>query len=155
MTEIDQIGNSMTEATALSLLASIGHGVLSLANDDRAYGIPVSFGYDTANERFLFEFLNIGESKKRRFATASEEVTLTAYRYADPRTWECAIVTGTIAPVAAADLSERSVSAFTSQAADAAEEIRWGEADHLERQWYEVRPTQITGGRQGEASPAV
>jgi molybdopterin-guanine dinucleotide biosynthesis protein MobB len=140
-----QIGDEMTEEEAMSLLKTEGHGVLSMGNNDRGYGIPVSFGYDEANERFLFEFLNIGDTKKEQFVTATEEVTLTVYNFEDPETWESAIVTGTIHAIDAADLSEQSVSSFASQADDGAEELRWAEAQDLERQWYEVRPISITG----------
>jgi nitroimidazol reductase NimA-like FMN-containing flavoprotein (pyridoxamine 5'-phosphate oxidase superfamily) len=145
--EATQIGQEMSESKTMALLETKGHGVLSLAKGDRGYGVPVSFGYDEIDERFLFEFLNVGESKKQRFVTASEEVTLTVYEYEDQETWESVIVTGTIHPIDTANLSERSVSAFAKQADDGAEEVRWAEADQLDRLWYELRPNSITGSR--------
>lgn len=141
------IGVEMSEAEAQSLLESAGHGVLSMGRGDRGYGVPVSFGHDGGEDRFLFEFLSVGESKKRAFAEASEEVTLTVYEFETPAAWKSAIVTGTIHPVEAADLSERSVSSFAAQADDAAEQLRWAEAEGLDRQWYELRATSVTGRR--------
>jgi nitroimidazol reductase NimA-like FMN-containing flavoprotein (pyridoxamine 5'-phosphate oxidase superfamily) len=139
------IGQEMSESETMALLETKGHGVLSIAKDDRAYGIPVSFGYDESEGRFLFEFLNLGESKKQQFVSSSEEVTLTVYEYNDQQTWKSGIVTGTIHSIDAANLSERSVSSFALQAEDGAEEVRWAEADKLERQWYQLQPSAITG----------
>lgn len=148
-----QIGAEMADAETLSLLESKGHGVLSMGKDDRGYGIPVSFGYDDVDERVLFEFLDVRDSKKRAFATATEEVTLTVYEFEDQRTWTSAVVTGTLRPVEASDLPERAVSSFATQADDAAEELRWAEAEDLERQWYEIRPTDVTGRRRQPRQP--
>jgi nitroimidazol reductase NimA-like FMN-containing flavoprotein (pyridoxamine 5'-phosphate oxidase superfamily) len=141
------IGTEMSESETMALLGTKGHGVLSMAKGDRGYGIPVSFGYDEDKERFLLEFLNVGESKKQQFVTASEEVTLTVYEYEDQQTWKSAILTGTIRSIDAADLSEQSISSFIVQAEDGAEEVRWGEAEQLDRQWYELCPGSITGRR--------
>ncbi len=91
----DQIGTSMTEAEALSGLADVGHGVLSLAAD-RAYGVPISYALDADGPRLVLEFVNIGESKKRRFSEASREVIVTVLEFADSETWASVIVTGAL-----------------------------------------------------------
>lgn len=144
-TQPTQIGEELTDEETLAFLESTGHGVLSLAQDDRAYGLPVSFGYDGGADRFLLEFLNIGESKKQQFAAVDTEVTLTVYEFEDPERWESAIVTGTLHAVDAADIPERSVASFVKQTDDGAEEVRWAGATDLDREWYEIRPTSITG----------
>jgi nitroimidazol reductase NimA-like FMN-containing flavoprotein (pyridoxamine 5'-phosphate oxidase superfamily) len=148
-----QIGEEMNDDEALSLLEATGHGVLSLAQGGRAYGFPVSFGYDDEAERLLLEFLNIGESKKQRFAAVDAEVTLTVYEFDHTDRWESAIVTGTLHSVDAADLPERSVASFAVRADDGAEEVRWAGAADLEREWYEIRPTSITGRRRNASEP--
>jgi len=144
-----QIGEDMTEAETLSLLETSGHGVLSLANGDSAYGIPISFGYDSEDERFLFEFLNLGESKKQAFVSDAGEVTLTVYNFESSEVWESAIVTGTIHAVDASGIPERAVFSFALQGEDGAEDMRWAGAGDLERDWYELRPTETTGRHRG------
>ena len=47
-------GTPMDEADIDDLLASAGWGVLSLADGDEPYSIPVSFGYDGEDVRFVF-----------------------------------------------------------------------------------------------------
>lgn len=135
----------MSDEQTMELLTSQGHGVLSLASDDSAYGFPISFGYDDADDRFLFEFLSVGQSKKSAFVDATAEATLTVYDFEDQRTWESAIVTGTVEPVDAAALSERTVASVSRQSDDGAAGLQYEEADGLERQWYELRPTSVTG----------
>ena len=145
--ETVHVGEVLSAEATRSLLTSLGHGVLSLAQGDRAYGVPVSFGYDDTYDRCVFELLNDADSRKRRFVERTAEGTLTAYRYEAPDRWESAIVTGPINPVDARTLPERSVWAFVDQGNDAAEAVRWKGAADLQREWYELRPRRIDGRR--------
>jgi len=147
MDDREGIGERTSEDEALELLEATGHGVLSMGDGNRGYGVPVSFGYDETSDRFVFEFLNVGDSEKQSFASATEEATLTVYEYDGPADWTSAIVTGTLESVDAADLSERAVAAFTREAEDAAEEVRWAGAEDLDREWYALDPTDVTGRR--------
>lgn len=79
--DLDQVGRSWNESGTRIYLKSRGHGVLSLASEDRAYGIPISFGFDEKNDRFLFEFLNLPDSKKAEFTDPGSESSLTVYEY--------------------------------------------------------------------------
>lgn len=147
--ETTQIGREMTESQRETLLADAGHGVLSLAAHNSGYGIPISFGYDETDGRIVFEFLALGESKKEEFVRATEEATLTVYRYRNPDDWESVIVTGTVHPLDAETLPDRTVATFASGSADGAEAVRWQGAGKLERNWYELEPASITGRREG------
>lgn len=146
-----QVGEAMSLAACVSLLESRGHGVLALARNNNAYGIPVSFGYEREHNRFVFELLNIGSSKKQAFLSSSNEVTLVVYAVESKEVWESVIVTGFLRPATVADLSERSIATFVTQADDGAEEIRWTGADDLERDWYLLEPTDISGRRRDTA----
>lgn len=140
----------MTRQETMGFLTHVGHGVLSLARDDRGYGIPVSYGYDDVDNQFLFEFLSIPPSRKQAFLAASHEVTLTVYDVESPEEWVSAIVTGSIHHIPVTELSERAI-ATTNQSVDAAQAVRWTGVDGLERDWYALVPTNITGRRRHAA----
>jgi len=148
----ERIGEAMTEDQVASLLESAGHGVLSLAADDRAYGIPISYGYDRANDRIILEFVNAGESKKEAFAGESDEVTLTVYNYEGENAWESVVVTGPLHPIDPAEVANRSAAQFFAQADDAAGELRWSESEGVDRRWYEIRISDASG-RHGGSLP--
>ncbi len=148
----DQIGETMTEAESLSVLADTGHGVLSLADDGRAYGVPISYALDAVGPQLVMEFVNIGDSKKQRFLEASREVTLTVHAFGDAETWASVIVTGALEPVDPESVSRRLAAQFFSQADDVAQDLRWIDETEIERRWYMLEPTEITG-RCGDAMP--
>lgn len=141
------IGEEMNESERESFLSSRGQGVLSMGVEDEGYGIPVSFGYDDDDRRIILEFVNGPKSKKKTFAEASEQVTLTVYDYESVDSWESVIVTGTIHPLDDANVSDRFASLFFAQADDAAGERRWEDRDDIERVWYEIRISDISGRR--------
>lgn len=68
-------------------------GVLSLANEWRAYGIPMPFAYDDANDRALMDLVFVAESKKREFILTTDEVCLTVYEWNSPHKWTSVVVT--------------------------------------------------------------
>ena len=144
-----QIGEPMTDDQVVSLLRSQGHGVLSLGAEDRGYGVPVSYAYDDDAERVVLEFVNVGESKKQAFAEAAEEVTLTVYTYQDAEAWESVVLTGTLHPIDETAVADRSAARFFAQADDVAGDLRWTEAEGVERRWYEIRQTEATGRHGG------
>ncbi|MFA9517204.1 pyridoxamine 5'-phosphate oxidase family protein [Halopenitus sp. H-Gu1] len=141
------IGNDMNKKECESFLTSRGHGVLSMGVENRGYGIPISYGYDEENGRIILEFVNAPDSKKKKFADTSEEVTVTVYEYESLDSWESVIVTGTIHSLEDATVSERLASLFFAQADDAAGNRRWEDREGIERTWYEIRNTEITGRR--------
>ena len=148
----DVLGYAMSDAEIASLLNSKGHGVLSLGHDDRGYGVPISYGYDEADHRIVLEFVSVAESKKRRFLEATEEVTLTVYEWESTDAWESVIVTGTIRPLEDSDVSDRYAALLFSQAEGIAGDLRWIDADEVDREWFEIVPEEITGLR-GEKLP--
>jgi nitroimidazol reductase NimA-like FMN-containing flavoprotein (pyridoxamine 5'-phosphate oxidase superfamily) len=95
-------GVAMTDTEIDGFLYECGHGLLSLAKDDDAYAIPVSFGYD-GDAIFLY-LIRFGEqSKKLQFSADTGTACLTAYDVRDRGDWECLVVSGTLDPVPEAD----------------------------------------------------
>ena len=148
----DALGYAMSDAEIDSLLNSKGHGVLSMGNDDRGYGIPMSYGYDETEHRLVVEFVSLGDGKKRRFLESSTEVTFTVYEWESLEAWESVVVTGTIRPLEDSDVSERFAALLFSQAEGVAGDLRWIDSDEIDREWFEIVPEEITGMR-GEKLP--
>ena len=141
------VGHEMVGGTTRSLLQEHGHGVLSLAAENRAYAVPMSYAFDEPEDRLIFAFINGPDSRKEHFANHSERVTLTTYTFEASDCWESVVVTGTLEPIDDAAVSDRFASLFFDQADDAAGDARWLEADHLDRTWYALEITDISGRR--------
>ncbi|WP_255194281.1 pyridoxamine 5'-phosphate oxidase family protein [Natronobeatus ordinarius] len=148
----DALGYAMSDAEIASLLNSKGHGVLSMGNADRGYGIPMSYGYDETEHRLVVEFVSLGDGKKRRFLESSTEVTFTVYEWESLEAWESVVVTGTVRPLEDSDVSERFAALLFSQAEGVAGDLRWIDSDEIDREWFEIVPEEITGMR-GEKLP--
>jgi hypothetical protein len=90
-------GNEMDGETARTFLADQGFGVLSLASDGEAYGIPISHGYDREAERLYFVFLRPGEtSRKTRFGEATERASFVTFDVPSREEWRTVIAAGTL-----------------------------------------------------------
>lgn len=93
----DLHGETLSEDELDSFLAGRGIGVLSLADDHDAYGVPISYGYDDEERRLFFAFLQPGaESRKEEFAEATDTATFTTYAVESEHEWTSAIVEGTL-----------------------------------------------------------
>lgn len=143
------IGNEMTEAEMQSFLASTNHGVLSMGTAKRGYGHPLSFRYDRENDRIIMGFVNHPESKTREFVAETEEVTLTVYNYNDVDSWESVIVTGPLHRLDADEISEGVPPIFFTQAGETTDGSGWVDLDEVDRDWYELPVTNITGRHSG------
>jgi hypothetical protein len=100
--DIDRLeGNRMSDAAVEAFLEEAGVGVLSLARDGEAYGIPISFGYDPDAARIYFVFVGFGEeSRKETFAADTTRASLVAYEVDGTDTWRSVLVSGPITEVA-------------------------------------------------------
>ncbi|MFC7204602.1 pyridoxamine 5'-phosphate oxidase family protein [Haloferax namakaokahaiae] len=93
-------GTEMDDEDIARLLRDEGVGVLSLADEGVAYGIPLSFGYDEANGSLYFVFLRPGEtSKKVSFAEQTERACFTVWTAASRHEWRSVVLDGTLHPI--------------------------------------------------------
>ncbi|WP_255198321.1 pyridoxamine 5'-phosphate oxidase family protein [Halorarius litoreus] len=141
----DVVGASMVEEETEAVLAAHGHGVLALARDDEAYGVPVSYGYDEAENRVVFQFFYDRESKKREFVEHGGTVTLTVTDWASADDWRSAIVTGELQRVPDSEVSDRLAAVFFEQAEHAAPAARRSTRTSLTREWYQLPTDDLTG----------
>lgn len=66
----------MNEATVDEFLGNGGTGVLALANDDDAYAIPVSYGFDPTDRTFYLRLAFRPGSDKRQYLGPNRTVSL-------------------------------------------------------------------------------
>jgi hypothetical protein len=98
--DVDALGsNRMTDGEVNELLSRVGVGVLSLARDGEAYGVPVSFGFD-GEETLYFVFVGYGaESRKEAFAAETARASFTAFEVTDRDRWRSVVVGGRLESV--------------------------------------------------------
>ena len=134
---------SPTETDAL--LGRHETGVLSLAEGDEPYAIPISYGYDAADRVFYFRLVSTPESEKRRFLGSSPRVRLVVYEEGPP-TYRSAVATGTMETVETSDLTVEDVEGF-GEARRPLFEI-WAESKRdLDVQLFQLSPGDLSGRR--------
>jgi hypothetical protein len=92
-------GHRLDRAAVDDLLRQVGHGVLSMADDDGPYGVPLSFGYD--GDRCYFAF--VAESERGRKLRVAETTDRASFLVSDvgDEGWVSAMVEGPLRRVTA------------------------------------------------------
>lgn len=86
---------TMSDEEIGSLLRDQGFGVLSLAAENTAYAVPMSFGYD--GQQLYFVFLQTAEeSTKIAFSDQTELAAFGVYDINSKHDWRSAIVYGSM-----------------------------------------------------------
>jgi nitroimidazol reductase NimA-like FMN-containing flavoprotein (pyridoxamine 5'-phosphate oxidase superfamily) len=86
-------GIEMTEAEIEQFLYEQGHGILSLADDADAYGVPISFGFD--GDLLYMSLLEFGEdSRKIGYLEETDTACLTTYDVSTRFDWKSVVVRG-------------------------------------------------------------
>lgn len=96
----DLHGEALTADELDQFLLSHGVGVLSLADGNDAYGIPMSYGYDADQRRLFFAFLRTGaESRKERLAEATGNASFLVYAVESEHEWTSVVLDGALRTV--------------------------------------------------------
>lgn len=86
-------GIEMTDAEIDQFLTEQGHGILALADDSDAYGVPVSFGYD--GDALYTSLLKFGDvSQKIEYLEETDTACLTTYHVSTRFDWKSVVVRG-------------------------------------------------------------
>lgn len=135
---------AMTESEIDSVLAESGLGVLSFAGDP-PYAIPMSFGYDS-NRRELYLQLGLyaGSEKRARIAD-SANVSLVVTQYDRPDRWQSVIVDGTVSPLSADQLENRSVLSVFADSKLASVDVFSMDPGEVAFSWYRLEPSAMSG----------
>jgi nitroimidazol reductase NimA-like FMN-containing flavoprotein (pyridoxamine 5'-phosphate oxidase superfamily) len=95
----------MTEEEVERMLRTVGYGVLSLAANDEAYAVPMSYGYD--GEGLYFVFRRPAErSRKLEFIEETDRATFVVSSVRAKHDWASVVVEGPVVPVDDEDWSE-------------------------------------------------
>lgn len=140
----DIYGVEMEAPDVERFLARRGNGVLSFADEDIPYGIPVSFGYDEDGERFVLQLVFGSDSRKRAFVEDGEPVVLVSYEWNTPYDWRSVIARGTLYELPECEEIE-AAKTFVPEAKTASLAVFKEPVENLDAVWYEIRVDQLTG----------
>lgn len=105
---------SMSDEEVNELMRRSGAGVVALADENDAYAVPMSFGYD-ADEGAVYMMMAFApESKKRRWIRNTETASFVVYEFDGDDEARSVVVTGRIEEVS--DDAERGYAALTDNA---------------------------------------
>jgi len=138
--------NTLADEDIESLLGTGGVGVISLAEDDEPYSIPISYGYDSSARDIYVRFGFAPESDKRAFIDEGSTASLVVMAEAIDG-WQSVVVRG--------PLREVTEMAIDSHAAESVRKINIPfvtiydrRASELEFELYRIEPDSITGRRE-------
>jgi len=118
-------------------------GVLSLADGDEPYAIPVSYGYDSGERRVYLRMVSTPESEKRTFLTSNPRARLVVQEEDDPLYWSV-VADGTLTEIHRDELTVEHIEQY-GEAKRPLFEI-WGESlEDLEVQLYRLDPNELNG----------
>lgn len=134
-------GVAMERAEVDEFLREQGTGVLSLAAEGEAYGVPLSFGYD--GEKLYFFLIRFGDdSLKLDFAETTARASFTTYSFVDKHHWRSVVVRGQIQRVPEGDLDAADEALFDN--AEFASLFPYSEP-MTERPRYQLTVEEVTG----------
>ena len=125
------------------VLASNETAVISMARADEPYSIPVSYGYDSDEQKFYLRLVSTPDSEKRRYLSSRPRVRLVVYEE-DEDVYRSVVATGTLDEVAREDLTAEHVEQY-GDARRPLFEI-WGmDREELDVELYQVDPDDVSG----------
>ncbi|WP_290819290.1 pyridoxamine 5'-phosphate oxidase family protein [Halovivax sp.] len=133
-------GKTMAEREITNFLNEQATGVLSLSNEGRAYGIPMSFAYDEDDERAIMDLGFAEGSKKREFIETTDEVCLTVYEWEGPHEWTSVVVSGPFRRLSEDDVDEELEGWYYRVATDI--DVPAGD---VELEWYALDVAEVSG----------
>lgn len=127
----------MTESEIAEFLESHGVGTLAFGNEEGAYAIPMSFGYDRAHDRCIFQFAFDDESLKRRYVEADRTVCLSVFEWNDVTDWRSVVIMGDLNDLEG-DANPKAASVFAAYARVATLEVFDTPLEELDLSWYSL-----------------
>lgn len=130
-------------------------GVLSLAQADESYAIPISYGYDSDHRRFYLRLVSNPESEKREYLQSTPHTSLVVYEDDEP-VYTSVVATGTLSEISREELTVEHIEQY-GEAKRPLFEI-WGESlPALNVRLYTMEPDELNGrraemGRDGDAA---
>lgn len=139
----------MTPAQTDALLGRHETGVLSLAQADEPYAIPISYGYDADEQRFYMRLVSTPESKKEQFLASSPRARLVVYEETESdgvTTYRSVVAVGSLEEISPSELTVEHVEQYGRAKRPLFE--MWAEAKpDLDISLYQLTPAELSGRR--------
>jgi len=137
----------MTTTETDEFLGQTETGVLSLAQHDEPYSIPISFGYDADERTFYMRLVSTPKSEKRKFLASSPRARLVVYDRTDGDTvYRSVVAVGSLEGIPLEELTVERVEQY-GEAERPLFEIWGAEKQNLDIQLYEFAPETLSGRR--------
>jgi nitroimidazol reductase NimA-like FMN-containing flavoprotein (pyridoxamine 5'-phosphate oxidase superfamily) len=142
----------MSSTEIAEFLTRQGHGVLSFSGDE-PYGLPISFGYDPIDNRFIFQLVSAPDSRKQAYLDESDAVNLVAYEWQSVDDWRSVVIDGHLTVIeegspAAIEAAE----VFAEYGSVVGLQVFNKPLEELEPDWYELEVTDMEGYKSPVAS---
>lgn len=137
----------MAEDVIDDFLGQCETGVLSLAQANEPYAIPISYGYDASERVFYLRLVSTPESEKRKFLSSSPRARLVIYDEMDSgTTYRSVVATGFLEEIPPEELTVNHIEQY-SAAKRPLFEI-WGQSKRdLNIKLYKFKLTELSGRR--------
>ncbi len=135
----------MTDEEIDDFLGRHETGVLSLAQTDEPYAIPVSYGYHEAEREFYMRLVSTPESEKREFLDSSPAARLVIYNEQDP-IYRSVVASGTLVDIPPSELTADQIAQY-GRAKRPLFEIWAQSKDELDIELYRLDPDSLEGRR--------
>ncbi|WP_313686794.1 pyridoxamine 5'-phosphate oxidase family protein [Halobellus marinus] len=96
---LEEYGVAMDDDEIARCLESMGAGTLAFGDERGGYAIPMSFGYDSVNDRCIFQFSFGEDSRKAAYIERDNRVSLSVHEWNSVTDWRSVVVQGTLEPV--------------------------------------------------------
>jgi nitroimidazol reductase NimA-like FMN-containing flavoprotein (pyridoxamine 5'-phosphate oxidase superfamily) len=141
---LDQ-GTELSRDDTDALVARHETGVLSLAEGDQPYAIPISYGYAPEERWFYLRLVSDADSQKEQFLASSPRAHIVIYEEDDP-IYRSVVATGPLENIPRDDLTSEHIEQY-GEAKRPLFEI-WGKNwAELDVTLYRLAPTDLTGRR--------
>ncbi len=137
----------MTRSEVDEFVSNRETGVLTLAQNDEPYAIPISYGYNDSSGTFYMRLVSTPESEKRAYLGSSPDVRVVIYDGNDEKTeYRSVVAKGALEELDPADLSADDIVQY-GQAERPLFEIWGADRDELDIRLYSFEPDVIEGRR--------
>ena len=146
---LKQYGVAMDDDEIAHCLESMGVGTLAFGDERGGYAIPMSFGYDSVNDRCVFQFSFGEDSRKAAYIEQDNRVSLSVHEWNSVTDWRSVVVHGTLEPVSA-DRTAVTAGIYAAHAKIASLEVFRRPFEDLKFEWYELQIDEKQGRQSGQ-----
>ncbi|AZQ13645.1 MULTISPECIES: pyridoxamine 5'-phosphate oxidase family protein [Halorubrum] len=137
----------MSDAAVDALLSRHETGVLSLAQDETPYAIPISYGFDEESRNAFLRLVSTPDSEKRAFLASDPQARIVVYEEgtdSDDEEYASVVGVGTLYQVDLDDLTPETIAQYGETRRPLFEIWADGKSE-LDIELYRFEPDRLTG----------